>query len=303
MIFQQVRLFIRLSRPIFLGGAVLTYALGVGIVRYLGFPVDWGLYFLGQAWVTSIQLSAYYLIEYFDSPHYVNNPNPTVFSTRSGSIGPGKLTRNTALMAAATTLTIGASLTVIIIQFIPVSPLIVFLMFLIFLIAISYSVPPIELASSGYGELTNSILIANLVPALALTLQMGEFHRLLIMSTFPLTALHIAMMIAMDFPDYATHIKHEKRTMLVRLGWQNGMVFHNLLILTAFLLLGVAMLFGLHPGIGLPAFLPLPLGLLLIWLMRRVAAGAAPNWRGITLAAVILFASTTYLLAFSFWTR
>ncbi|MFU8772327.1 MAG: prenyltransferase [Anaerolineales bacterium] len=281
----------------------MTYALGVGIVRYLGYPVDWGIYLLGQIWVISIQLSAHYLNEYFEAPRYVNNPTPTLFSGRSGAIAPGKLTRNTALLAAATSLTIGASLTVIIIQIVPVSPLLIFLFVIIFSSAIFYSVPPFELASTGYGELINSILVANLIPALAMTLQIGELHRLLVMSTFPLTSLHIAMMIAIDFPDFATNIKNEKRTMLVRLGWQNGMLFHNLLILTAFLLLGVAMLFGLHPGIGLPAFLPLPLGLLLIWLMRRVAVGAKPNWRAITFAAMILFVSTTYLLAFSFWTR
>jgi len=300
---RQVQLFIRLSRPLFLVGAAITYALGVGIARYLGYPIDLGLYLLGQAWVIFIQLSAHYLNEFFDAPRYVNNPRQSMFSIRSDAIGPGKLPRNTALLAAATSLTIAASVTVVLVQYGPLSTLVAFLMSLIFLISIFYSMPPFNLSSSGYGELINSILIANLVPALALVLQTGELHRLLIMCTFPLTALHIAMMTALDFPDYATHIKHETSTLLVRLGWQNGMVFHNLLILVAFLLLGIAMLFGLHPGIGLPAFLPLPLGVLLIWLMRRIASGAKPNWRAITFTAVILFMSTAYLLTFSFWTR
>ena len=303
MSFRHLQLFIRLSRPLFLLLGILTYALGVGLVRYLGHPIDWGLYLLGQIWVTSLQLSSHYLHEYFDAPNYVNNPSHSLFSTRSGAIGPGKLTRNTALLAAATTLTIVASLTVILIQIIPVSPLLVFLMLIIFFSAIFYAVPPMIFASSGYGELIKSILIANLIPALAITLQIGELHRLLIMSTFPLTSLHMAMLIAIDFPDYAFHIKHQKQTMLIRLGWLNGMVLHNLLILTGFLLLGLAMLFGLHPGIGLPAFLPLPLGVLLIWFMRRIGAGAKPNWRAIIIAEVALFASTAYLLAFSFWTR
>jgi 1,4-dihydroxy-2-naphthoate octaprenyltransferase len=177
------------------------------------------------------------------------------------------------------------------------------LLLLIFFSAIFYSLPPFDIASSGYGELIYSILVANLIPALALLFQLGDLHRLFIMSTFPLTVLHMAMMISLDFPDYATNIKYEKMTMLVRLGWQNGLLFHNILILSAYLLIGVAMIFGLNPAIGLPAFLSLPLALLLIWVMRRVAVGAKPNWRAITFGIVALFISTTYLLAFSFWTR
>jgi 1,4-dihydroxy-2-naphthoate polyprenyltransferase len=300
---QKITLFLQLSRPVYLIAAALTYALGVGIARYLGYPVDLGLYILGQAWVIFMQLSTHYIDEYFEAPKYVNKPHQTLFSTRSGAIGPGKLTRNTALIAAATCLSITASLTVLLLQFLPVSPLLVFLLFLIFFCAIFYSLPPFDLASSGYGELIYSILVANLIPAFALFIQLGDLHRLLIMTTFPLTFMHMAMMISLDFPDYATNLKYEKITMLVRLGWQNGMLFHNLLILTAYLLLGMAMTFGLHPAIGLPPFLSLPLALLLIWVMRRIAAGSKPNWKAITFGIVALFISTTYLLAFSFWTR
>src|SRR3990172_8023955 len=109
----QLRLFIRLSRPFFLLGAALVYALGVGIARYLGVTIDWGLYLLGQAYVTALQLSAQYLNEYFDAPGDIQNQNRTLFSGGSGAIGPGKLSRNTALIAAVTTLTFLASISVV----------------------------------------------------------------------------------------------------------------------------------------------------------------------------------------------
>ena len=41
---RSIRLFFILSRPLFLVGGVLVYALGAGIARYLGTPIDWGLY-------------------------------------------------------------------------------------------------------------------------------------------------------------------------------------------------------------------------------------------------------------------
>lgn len=303
MIPRTLRLFIQLSRPLFLLGGILLYALGVGIARYLGALVDWNLYFLGQAWVTSLQLSAHYLNEYFDAPRDNLNPNRTPFSGGSGAIGPGKLTRNTALIAATTTLTITTSLTVVLIQTAAITPLLTLIMVLSLLGAVFYSVPPVKLAETGYGELTTSVLVANLLPFFAFLLQTGEPHRLLVMSTFPLTALHLAMMLVFELPDYATDVKYEKLTLLVRVGWRIGMGLHNVLVLTAFFLLGLAMLFGLPLSIALPAFLPLPLALLQIWQMRRIAAGAAPNWTALTLNALALFASTAYLLAFAFWTR
>jgi len=177
------------------------------------------------------------------------------------------------------------------------------IMVLIFLGGFFYSAPPVRLVSSGYGELTTSIIVANLVPAFAFVLQTGELHRLLAMSTFPLTALHLAMMLAFELPDYANDIKYEKKTLMVRIGWQRGMFLHNIFILVAYLLLGIAVTFGMPLSIAGPAFLTLPLGLLQIWQMRRIASGASPNWTTLTLLPVALFAGMAYLLAFAYWTR
>lgn len=300
---HQIRLIFLLSRPLFLLGGALVYALGVGIARYLGAPIDWGVYFLGQAFVTTMQLSAQYLNEYYDAPADQDNPNRTPFTGGSGAVGAGKLSQESVMWAALTTLTILASLAVVLIRVKPVSPLLITIVVLAFLGSFFYSAPPIKLAHSGYGELTTSILVANLVPIFAFVLQYGELHRLLVMSTFPLTTLHLAMMIVFEFPDYLNDLKYEKYTLLVRVGWERGMVLHNILILTAFLLLGLAATFGLPLAIVLPALLPLPLGLLQIWQMRRIAGGGKPNWTTMGFTAVVLFGSVAYLLAFTFWTR
>jgi 1,4-dihydroxy-2-naphthoate octaprenyltransferase len=300
---RQIRLFIKLSRPFFLLGGVLVYALGAGIANYLGGPIDWGLYILGQVYVTTMQLSAQLLNEYFDSPADRDNPNRTPFSGGSGAVGDGKLSREFVMWAALTLLTILASLTVVLFNVTIISPILVSIVLLAFIGSFFYSAPPIRLSNSGYGELTTSILVANLVPIFAFVLQFGDLHRLLVMSTFPLTTLHLAMMIVFEFPDYLNDIKYEKLNLLVRVGWERGMVLHNILILTAFFLLGLAAMFGLPLAIVLPAFIPLPLGLLQIWQMRRIAGGGKPNWTTMAFTAVVLFGSVTYLLAFTFWTR
>jgi len=101
---RAIRLFLKLSRPFFLLGAVLVYALGVGIARYLGVTIDWGLYFLGQAWVTTLQLATHYFNEYFDLPADIANANRTLFSGGSGALGEEGLPREVALWAGIASL-------------------------------------------------------------------------------------------------------------------------------------------------------------------------------------------------------
>jgi 1,4-dihydroxy-2-naphthoate polyprenyltransferase len=300
---RTVWLLIRLSRPLFLLGGILVYALGSGIARYLGIGIDWGVYFLGQFWVSTLQLAGQYLNEYFDAPQDVQNRNRTPFTGGSGVLGPDGLPRRTALIAAAGCLAVTASLTVLLLSTANPSPAALLIMVIGFSGAILYSVPPVRLSTTGYGELATSILVANLVPAFAFLLQSGDQHRLLAMTTFPLTLLHLAMMLAFELPDYATDLRLGKKNLLVRMGWQRALLLHNLLILANYLTLGLAVFFGLPFFIALPALLTLPLGLLQIWQMRRIADGARPNWTALTLTGTVLFASVAYLLAFAFWTR
>jgi 1,4-dihydroxy-2-naphthoate octaprenyltransferase len=295
-------LFIRLTRPVFLLGGILMYALGVGIAHYLGIAIDWTTYILGQGCVTLLQLTAQYLNEYFDFPVDRDNPNRTPFSGGSGVGDDPALPQRTALLAAATCLTIGAVLVVLLYSSHRLNPVIGIILALAFLGSIFYSVPPVRMAGSGYGELAASFLVANLVPAFAFVLQTGSLHRLLAMATFPLTSLHLAMLIAFSFPDYAADLRHEKRTALIRLGWERAMMLHNLLILLAYVLLGLAIVEGMPLRVAWPGFLTLPLGIYQIYRMRQIAAGAPPRFSLLTFTAVSIFALTAYFLAFSFWT-
>lgn len=293
-------LFIRASRPLLLAGVILTYWLGAGIADYLGVTIDWGDYLLGQGWMITLLLGGVYLDGYYDklTERLAARKNPHASGGERQELLPVTL-----LVAGAAALTAAASLSVVLLGQSHPSPQTVMIMGLAFLGVVSYAVPPLRLVSSGYGELVSSILIANLTPALSFTLQTGELHRLLAMGTFPLTALCMAFFLASQLPEYAEDVKYNRRTLLVRLGWQRGMVFHNALILMAFLLIALALTFGLPLFLGLPAFLPLPLGVLQIWQMRRIADGARPNWNSLRLTAIVLFATTAYLIAYAFWTR
>jgi 1,4-dihydroxy-2-naphthoate octaprenyltransferase len=247
-------------------------------------------------------MSAQYLNEYYDATLDRANPNRTFFSGGSGVGGDPALPQRIALLAGLACMAIGAVLVVLLYASHLLTPPLALILVLAFILSFSYSVPPMRLVSSGYGELTASILVANLVPAFAFLLQTGSFHRLLAMVTFPLTALHLAMLIAFSLPDYAVDEKFEKRTALIRLGWQRGMVLHNVLIVLAYVLLALAVLQGMPLRLAWPGFLTLPLGAYQIWRMNQIANGAPPRYTLLTFTAVALFTLTAYFLAFSFWT-
>lgn len=300
---DSFRLIIKLSKPYFLISGAITYALGVGIANYLGVRIDWGIYIIGQAWVTILQLSANILNEYYITPGESVNRNHFSTNGNSEKNSEEKLPPRIKLIAASACLAGVAALSVFMISKIELVLEAYLIMGLCFLGAFFYSVPPVRLKTTGYGELIASILLAFLVPTLAFLLQEKELHPLLAMSTFPLVALCLVTFIAPEYAAYSTDLWQGKRTLLVRMGWQSGMTLHNLLILSAFLLLCLASIFGLPRFVLFSALLTFPLGLLELWQMWRIRNGAKPNWRALKINAIALFGSMAYMITYAYWSR
>jgi 1,4-dihydroxy-2-naphthoate octaprenyltransferase len=292
---RQILLFLKLSRPHFLVGGFLLYGLGASIASYLGRPIDLGLYALGQALVTAIQLMTHYLNEYFDSPADRDNSNRTPLSGGSGALGVDGLPRKLALYAGILSLALAATIGSAALVSGAMPTLAWIILILSFLGAYFYSAPPLRLVSSGYGEIAASVVVAGLLPSFGYAVQTGEVHRLLLMSTTPLMALGFAMLLVFELPDYATDMKHAKRTFMVRLGWQASMRAHDLAVVFALLSLAVAYLNGLPPRVALGALVATPLGLAQVWQMRRIRLGFPPRWTTLTISALALFALTAYL--------
>ena len=293
--FRQLRLFIQLSRPIFLLGGVLLYALGAAIAAYLGRSIDATLYLIGQILVTLLQLMTHYLNEYFDSDGDQENSSRTWLSGGSGAIGPEGLPRKVALYAAAITLALAATVATAALVTGAFPTLAWPILLLSFAGAFFYSAPPLRLASSGYGELTAALVTAGLTPAFAYVLQTGDLHRLILMSTAPLIALCFAMIVVFELPDYATDLKHNKRTLMVRLGWSAGMRAHDIAIVFALVSYAAAYSLGLPSRVGLGALFVMPLALAQIWQLNRIRQGYPPKWNILTLSAMALFAIAAYL--------
>lgn len=300
---NTLRLFIRLSRPPLLLIAALLYFLGTGVAHYFGITIDWGMYLLGQAWLLLVQFVIHALNEYFVLPAEQHNQSKTLLLGSSRVLEIGKLPRPMALWASVASAMAAGLLTVLIIQGSKGSTESLVILLILVIAGLTYSVPPLRLSATGYGELVLSFFLTALVPVFAFTLQEGELHRILAMVTFPLVCFFLSLLLVIEFPEYATDLKYGKPSLLLRLGWQRGMALHNILILVGFLLLVLAVLMGLPLGIALPVVTVVPVGIIQIWLLNRIGQGEKPNWNLLMVVAAATFGLTTYFLSYGFWTH
>jgi 1,4-dihydroxy-2-naphthoate octaprenyltransferase len=283
----------RISHPWVLLACILLYALGAGIAKYLGSVIHWDTYILGQGALLMLLLGCYFLREFYRLP---------LVPVSDRTLPAPVLTRNHLLVVVATALTAGAVLTVLLLANKALIPPAFVFLGLAFLLALAYAMPPLHLANSGYGELVLSILMANLVPAVAFFLQNGAYFRLLVLMTFPLTFLYLAAYLALHLERYAGDLHYNRRTMLVRLGWQRGMSLHNILILLGFLTLGSSALLGLPWPLTWPGLLGLVTGAFQVFQMLTIANGAKPRWGLLRITAAATFALTVYFMNFALWT-
>jgi 1,4-dihydroxy-2-naphthoate octaprenyltransferase len=298
---KSLAAFVRLSRPHFLLGGLLLYGLGALIARYQGYRIDWGAYLVGQLFVTSLQLMTQYLNEYWDVEVDRHNQSRTPFSGGSGVLSSGGLSRETAFTAAIACLAVGTGAAIWLIFEFDAGPAIWAVLALIFLGAYFYSSPPLSLAGSGFGELTASIVVAGLVPALAHLLQTGLPSPLVVLATAPLVVLHFAMLLAFEIPDFLSDEAAGKRTLLVRLGRRLGMRVHNAALLLAVTLAVLATFAGLPARVALAVVIASPLLLLQLVNMRRLQRGEPLPFSWLTFLAIAIFSVTAYLTAMGFW--
>lgn len=292
---QRLIILLRLSRPLYLVFAVLTYMLGAGIARYLGISLNLVVFWLGLGGISMTQFSMGLLAE---AHRPVDQPSDTD-ENQAERVN----LRKAALILAVSALATVAVIAILLVQERALSPVAILFLGLSLIAVLAYAVPPLRLVDAGFGEFTLAVHIAVIAPALGFVLQQGEYHRLVAIISFPLTLLALAYLLVLDFPTFAVDEKYDRRTLLRNLGWQRAVPIHHILVFGAYLLLASALLFGLAWGLIWPAFLSLPFALLQVYLLRIISQGAKPIWSLLTANALAVFGLTAYLLTFAFWLR
>jgi len=292
---QRLFLILRLSRPLNVIFAALTYILGAGIARYLGISQDVVVFWLGLGGILLAQLSMGLLAEAL---------RPVEQPSENDENRPERVNlRNAALLMSVGALAAAAVIAILLGKEGALTPVTILFLGLSLLIVLAYAVPPLRLVDAGFGEFTLAVHIAMIAPAIGFVLQQGEYHRLVGIVSFPLTLLALAYFLILDFPTFAADEKYDRRTLLRSMGWQRAVPLHHGLILGAYLLLSSALLFGLAWGLIWPSFLTLPFAILQIFWLRNISLGARPIWSLLTVNALAVFGLTAYLLTFAFWLR
>jgi 1,4-dihydroxy-2-naphthoate octaprenyltransferase len=288
---SRVRAFVKLGRPLFLGGGFVMYALGAALAAYAGVVIDWPLYAWGQLAVTTIQLATHYANDYFDLDADRANATPTRWSGGSRVLVEGGLPPRVALYTALalTAFALGA-----VARFgtgpfpRPVAPAVL----LMIALAWAYSAPSLRLSARGLGELTTAVVVTLLVPWLGFVLQMGATWRLLPLAVIPPCAFQFVMLLAIEFPDAAGDAATGKRTLVVRLGGPWAARLYVLVVSAAYLTLPLWVSLGLPPRIAIAASTTSPLA---AWQITRVAGGAwreRDRWESVAFWSVALLIAT-----------
>ncbi len=286
---------LKLSRPLHLLLAALTYVLGASIPAYLGKSFQTIPFILGLAGILLAQWSMSLLGEVF-RPH--NEP------LIDGETPAQKETlRNNMLYVSIAALTVYAVIAFIIYLNRALSLHAFYFLLFSLLLVLAYSLPPLRLINRGFGELTLAVHIAYVIPSIGFLLRAGESHRLLAILTIPLTAIALAYFLILNFTEFTRDEKYQRVTLLRRLTWERAVPLHHSLILFAYMLFAIAPLLGFSFNLVWPAFLTFPFAIFQIIQLRAIALGNPPNWRLLTSTALAVFGLTTYFLTLTFWIR
>ncbi len=290
-----MKIIIRLISPLSLFLTILAYMLGAGMAHYLGLLNDSLSLYLGLAWVLLVQSAAYLLAEYH---------RPAAQPYRDDETPRQRIDFRTLLLqVSAALLVLAGGVTVLMAAIGYVRASAALYLALIFLSMMGYAVPPFMLFRRGYGELVLAFHTSAFVPGLAYVLQAGEFHRILIAFTFPLTMLGMAFWLALNFQSFASDHKYGRNTFLIRLTWQRAVPLHHVSILVGYILFAAAPLMGFPWAVVWPIFLTVPLGLFQIYWLNRIAIGGKPVWPFFYALSAAVFGFAVYTLAVTFWIR
>lgn len=285
--------FLKLTRPLHLLLAALTYLLGASVPAYLGKSFQPLAFLLGLAGVLLAQLSMSLLAEVFRpyNEPLVEDETPQQKETL----------RNNMLYVSIVALSSSAFI-VYLLYINQVLALPSFILYLSsFILVLVYAIPPVRLLDRGFGELSLAAHIAYIIPSIGFLLQAKDNHRLLTIIIIPLTALALAYFLVVNFTSFSSDQKYQRDTLLRRLTWERAVPMHHSLIVFAYAVFAIAPLLGFSAL--WTAFLTLPFALLQIILVRNISLGAKPNWILLTSTALAVFGLTTYFITLTFWIR
>lgn len=295
-----IKRFLKILRPEYVFLSASLYFLGAGIYKYLGGRIEWNTLAVGLTYILLLNLSEWILNKYFEYQQLPIQILKTQFQD---------FTRDEFDYFIRAFFLIGivsfacASVLFFSMIFIhSVNSISIFVMILIILSTVAYSVPPIRLADKGWGDILLVFGFAIITPTFAYSLQENGFHRLVALISIPLFTLLLTAFISTGFPGYLQGMLSGKKSLLIFLQWNTGIVVHNILVLLTYLILGIGVMSGLPVRLALPFLIGLPFAIITIYELLRIQNGHKPNWLILLTGSYGSIGCTIFLLIFDLWT-
>ncbi|MFZ3070093.1 MAG: hypothetical protein WA110_03100 [Anaerolineaceae bacterium] len=175
-----------------------------------------------------------------------------------------------------------------------------FVLVLLFSMNISRS---IRLWNMPYRWLVDGLIVSPISLFFASSVQGLAPGRILFFLSIPLLLFYLTSSTCLQFERYSSELSKGTRSFLVTLGWEKGVVIHNIILLLAFIFFGVYLYVSGAWSIAWPVFLMLIISLAEVYLLQRLAEGMKPNWRLLRAVAVFQYLGVVYILLFAFLTH
>jgi len=284
------------QKPFRLISLVMTYLLGAGFVQYVREMRSWSVFIQGGVFLLLIVLS----IDCLQALQAFVDPQDW---PKGMSLREVRQLRLVIAGLAATLLTVATSISVIWMNIGLMWPGLSLLLLGLIIVAGFYYLSQVIERFRHLALLVEVLMIIVIPPAVAFFLQSDSPHRLLTLVVIALIPGYLANRLLILLKRFAGDHKFGVQTMVIKIGWENAMLYHNAFILLTYLLYAVIALLGFPWFIVWPVFLTLPIGLVEIWLIEQVRRGAKPLWKIMQFATACVFFLPLYLIGFAFWIR
>lgn len=279
----------------------LTYGLGISISHYLGNTIRWIPFLNGILWLIGIVSSAFYFREYFRR-RFIDGVRTKLIIDNDENVPLQEIN--------ILKLYFFIGITWLAVSLIPLTNLVIreginalVLVIMILHMGLTYLITifPDYLSKSGLLEFINAIMVANLVPAMAYTLQSNELHWLLLPLTFPLMFFFFALFIILNLRECERNEQAFFQSLINYLGIEKIAYLHNLLIVFGYLIMITGFLYQVQWKLIWPQLMTLPIGAIQIWQINQISKGGKNTISPLVINAIATAVLTTYFLLLTLW--
>jgi len=301
MLWRMIRTSITINRLLLLA---LSMVLGSAVADFAGETIDWGVFASGTLLLIALHIAMGLVGQFFYMENDLLERLQSLLKLNKAR-KPGEeliieRPRYLSLLLALPFFTLFVFLFILLMQTRALNTAALLFLLIIIVLAILENTPPARLSRSPYRDLAAGFNNIPLPAVFALLLQGSDEVGLLMVFAIMLLFLFLALRITQALEKYEEDLRMERTTLLNAIGWERGMLLHNLFLLVAFLVLLLAGIFTRFSWRLLaPCLIALPFGLLQVWQMISIANGAPVRWRLLRFSAHTTLYLSFYLALFT----